>query len=62
MRRSLKVCYWLGVDELKVCERAAHTEWRQTAARVAQLATASLSAKRVSMREVQEAIERYVLK
>ena len=49
-----------GADKLKVCERAAHSEWRRTAARVAELATTSLSSKFVSIREAQEAIERHL--
>lgn len=51
----------LGVEELKICERSAHSEWRQATARVVELATASLPAERVSMREAQEAVENGLL-
>ena len=47
----------LRVDELKVCERAAHTEWRAAASRIAELAASKLPTERVSVGQAQEAIE-----
>ena len=51
----------LRVDELKVCERAAHAEWRAAASRIAELAASTLPSERVGVKQAQEATERAMI-